>query len=75
MTNSPGGSHAGLSIISNILDLILTNEVHHVLAGYPFTIGIILAYFILKGNEVKKIMTILNAKYYNLDTDKIKGII
>jgi vacuolar-type H+-ATPase subunit C/Vma6 len=41
--------------------------------GNPFSIGIILAYFILKKNELRKIMTILNAKVYMLQPEEIKS--
>jgi V/A-type H+/Na+-transporting ATPase subunit C len=62
-----------LDLLENVLDQILFYEVRHILSGYPFTIGIILAYFILKQEEIRKIMTILNAKYYNLEEERLAG--
>ncbi|MBA7707070.1 V-type ATP synthase subunit C [subsurface metagenome] len=68
-------SYARLVLIERILEQIMLYEVRHVLAGYPFTIGIMLAYFILKRNEIKKIMTILNAKYYRIAEERIKSVL
>ena len=64
-------TNARLLLVERILSQILSREVSRILVGYPFTIGIILAYFILKENEIKKIMTILNAKYYGISEDRI----
>ncbi|MBA7470802.1 V-type ATP synthase subunit C [subsurface metagenome] len=68
-------STARLTMIERILEQILALEVKKMLAGYPFTIGIILAYFILKANEIKKIMTVLNAKFYNWPEERILAVI
>ena len=57
-----------------ILEEIMKHEVHRILAGYPFTIGIILSYFILKRNELKKIRTILNAKHYGIEQERIESM-
>ena len=73
LTSQSSGRSARLILIERILEQIMQYEIRHVMAGYPFAIGIILAYFILKGNEIKKIMTILNAKLYNLSEDRIKA--
>jgi V/A-type H+-transporting ATPase subunit C len=61
------------ALIEQILENIMMFEVSSVMRGYPFTIGIILAYFILKKNEIKRIMTILNAKYYGIQEDRLKN--
>jgi vacuolar-type H+-ATPase subunit C/Vma6 len=45
--------------------------VRHLLAGYPFTIGILLAYFVLKSAEIRRIQTVLNAKFYNWPEERI----
>jgi V/A-type H+-transporting ATPase subunit C len=68
-------STARLTMIERILEQILALEVRKILAGYPFTIGIILAYFILKANEIRKIMTVLNAKFYNWPEERILAVI
>jgi vacuolar-type H+-ATPase subunit C/Vma6 len=66
-------SYSRLILIERVLDQIMMYEVRKVLSGNPFTIGIILIYFILKENEIKKIITILNAKYYKIPEDRIAG--
>ncbi len=68
-------STSRLLLIRRILDEIRRQEVHHILAGYPFTIGIILSYFVLKRDELKKIRTILNAKYYGIEKERIESMI
>ncbi len=55
-----------LLLIEQILEQIMTLEIRRMLAGYPFTIGIILSYFILRKNELKKVRALLNAKQYNV---------
>jgi V/A-type H+-transporting ATPase subunit C len=64
-------SYARLVMIERILAEILLLEVRHLLAGYPFTIGILLAYFVLKSAEIRRIMTVLNAKFYNWPEERI----
>lgn len=68
-------SYSRLTMIERILEQILMLEVRHLLAGYPFTIGIVLAYFILKGNEIRRIMAIVNAKFYNWPEERIMAVI
>lgn len=68
-------SAARLTMIERILEQIMALEVRKILTGYPFTVGIILAYFILKANEIRKIMTVLNAKFYNWPEDRILAVI
>ena len=68
-------STSRLLLIRRILEEIMKNEVQHILAGYPFTIGIILSYFILKRNEMKKIRLILNAKQYGIGQERIESMI
>lgn len=59
------------ALLERVLREILLIEVRRILGGYPFTIGIILAYFILKGEEIRRIMTVLNAKSYDWPQDRI----
>ena len=68
-------STSRLLLIRRILEEIMKHEVQRILAGYPFTIGIILSYFVLKRNELKKIRTILNAKYYRIEQERIESMI
>ena len=68
-------STARLLLIRRILEEIMKHEVQRILAGYPFTIGIILSYFILKRDELRKIRIILNAKQLRIQQDRIESII
>lgn len=68
-------STSRLLLIRRILEEIMKHEVQHILAGYPFTIGIILSYFILKRNELKKIRLILYAKQYGIKQERIESMI
>ena len=68
-------STSRLLLIRRILEEIMKHEVHRILAGYPFTIGITLSYFVLKRNELKKVRTILNAKYYGIEQERIESMI
>ena len=67
-------STSRLLLIRRILEEIMNHEVQRILSGYPFTIGIILSYFILKRNELKKIRTILNAKHYGIQQERIESM-
>jgi V/A-type H+-transporting ATPase subunit C len=73
MTAQTTDSYSRLILIERILEQITMQEVQKVLLGYPFTIGIILVYFILKRSEIRKLMTILNAKFYSIPEDRIKS--
>jgi V/A-type H+-transporting ATPase subunit C len=68
-------STSRLLLIRRVLEEIMSTEVQHILSGYPFTIGIILSYFILKRNELKKIKLILNAKQYGIEPGRIESMI
>ena len=69
-----GGTRSRLTLIEKMLQEILMIEVRRILAGYPFTIGIVLAYFVLKGNEIRRIVTVLNAKSYGLGDERIADV-
>lgn len=75
LSGAGGEQTSRLVLIERVLSEIMMLEVRHILTGYPFAIGIVLAYFILKKNEISRLMTILNAKYYRLDEERIKGLI
>lgn len=68
-------THSRLLLIERILEEILNHEVLRILSGYPFTIGIILSYLILKKNEVRRIRIILLAKQLKLPKERIRGLI
>jgi V/A-type H+-transporting ATPase subunit C len=63
-TRSSSPLPARLFLIERVLEEVLTIEIRRVLAGYPFTIGIVIAYFLLAQNESRRIRAILNAKFY-----------
>lgn len=56
-----------LALLEGVLQEVLHHEVHKVLGGYPFTIGIVIAYVFLKQNEIRSITTVLNGRFYELD--------
>lgn len=64
-----------LLFIEKITEHILLYQARKILIGPPFTIGIILTYFILKQHEMKKILTILNAKNLNYQPERISGLL
>ncbi|MBN1898264.1 MAG: V-type ATPase subunit [Spirochaetes bacterium] len=55
-----------MMLIEDLLMQVLMNQVRNTLTGYPFTIGIIIVYLLLKHLEIKNIISILNLKYYEL---------
>jgi V/A-type H+-transporting ATPase subunit C len=72
LTAPPGDTNSRLLLIERILQEILMIEVRKILSGYPFSIGIILAYFILKRNEIRRLTAVLNAKQYKLTKQRIR---
>jgi V/A-type H+/Na+-transporting ATPase subunit C len=64
-----------LALLEDVLQQVLHHEVHKVLGGYPFTIGIVLAYVFLKQNEIRSITTVLNGRYYELDPARIGSML
>jgi V/A-type H+-transporting ATPase subunit C len=73
LLGTPTADHAArLRVLQQILEEIKRQEVQHILSGHPFTIGIILAYFFLKGDEMARIRTLLNAKHYGV-TPELTG--
>ncbi len=64
-----------LKLIGRILDEIKAQEIRRIMSGYPFTIGIILAYFLLKREEFRKIRTVLNAKQYGKSQERIESLL
>jgi V/A-type H+-transporting ATPase subunit C len=75
LSSQTSDSTSRLLLIRRILEEIMKHEVQRILTGYPFTIGIILAYFVLKRNEIRKIRTILNAKHYCIEQERIESMI
>lgn len=76
LLSSPASdSTSRLMLIRRILDEIRRHEVQRILAGYPFTVGIILAYFLLKADELKKVRMILNAKEVGRSLKRIESML
>jgi len=73
LSGESSSSTARLTLIRRMLDEIRKQEVHRILAGYPFTIGIILSYFVLKRDELQKIRMLLNAKQYGRQQERIES--
>lgn len=67
-------SSSRLLVIQRILEEIKRQEVRRILVGYPFTIGIVLAYFFLKGEELRRLRTLLNAKIYGKTSERMTSI-
>jgi len=68
-------SAARLMLVQRILAEIRKHEVQRILAGYPFTIGIVLSYFVLKRDELQKIRMLLNAKQYGRQQERIESML
>jgi len=75
LSGQSADSTSRLILIRRMLGEITRHEVRRILSGYPFTVGIILAYFILKQDELRKIRMILNAKQYGVGHERIESLI
>ena len=64
-----------LLLLRRIMEEIMKEEVHRIIMGYPFTVGIILAYFLLKKRELTKLRTLLNAKQYGVSQERIESLL
>jgi V/A-type H+-transporting ATPase subunit C len=58
-------------LIENFLYEVLMKEVRKALSGFPFTIGVPMAYVILKMRETKKLISLLYAKHYGWKEEDI----
>lgn len=63
------------SLIENFLHEVLLKEVKKALSGYPFTIGVILGYVVLKRNETKNIISLLYAKSLGWKKDETNNLL
>ena len=72
LSSQTSSSTSRLLLIHQILEEIRKKEVEKILAGYPFNIGIVLVYFVLKDEEFKKIRMLLNAKHYGRTVERLK---
>lgn len=75
LSSQVSDSASRLLLIRRIMEEIMRQEVHRILTGYPFTVGIILAYFLLKREELNKIRIILNAQQQDIQAERIESMI
>lgn len=68
-------AESNIYFIENFLYEILLREVRKVLAGFPFTIGAIIGYLILKRRETKNIISLIYAKSLGLKNEDISHLI
>jgi V/A-type H+/Na+-transporting ATPase subunit C len=64
-------SEDSVFLIENFLYEVLMKEVRKALSGFPFTIGVPIAYVVLKMRETKKIISLLYAKHYGWKEEDI----
>ena len=67
--------YSNLVLLETLLNEILSTEVRYALSGYPFSMGIILAYYFLKRREVRQVILILNAKAYGIDEERVRSLL
>jgi vacuolar-type H+-ATPase subunit C/Vma6 len=70
-----GMDRSQLRLMEGVLTQVLFQEAQRALAGFPFTIGTILGYLILKRMETRNIISILYSKSYGMKPDQIRGIL
>jgi V/A-type H+-transporting ATPase subunit C len=68
-----GDATARLAMMESALRQVSIAEADRNMAGYPFSIGIVLAYFTRQREEMRTVMTILNAKNYSLPEERIRS--
>lgn len=60
--------------IEQYLDRIRKKEFIEILSGYPFTIGVVLAYFFIYKHEDQMIRAVISGKYYGWSEDHIREV-
>jgi len=66
---------ANIYFIENFLYEILLREIRRVLAGFPFTIGTIIGYLVLKRRETKNLISLIYAKSLGEKNEDISHLI
>jgi len=64
-----------VALIENFLYEFLSREVKAALSGFPFTIGTVLGYLILKHRETRNIISLFNAKHYGWKRQEIQPLL
>lgn len=62
-------------LIENFLCEILIKEVKRALAGFPFTIGTVLGYLILKHRETRNVISLMYAKSYGWKKEEVEPLL
>ncbi len=70
-----GGEMRMLAFIETLLNQLLQYESRRALGGYPFTIGVVLAYVALVQQEANGLVTVLNGKYYDLSPSRVEALL
>jgi V/A-type H+-transporting ATPase subunit C len=64
-----------LTFMETAYETVMDGESRKALRGYPFSIGVILAYVHFSKKEINRLMLILNAKYYRLSSERVRGML
>jgi V/A-type H+/Na+-transporting ATPase subunit C len=75
LSSMDSSRYSNLMLLESLLREVLAGEIRRALRGYPFTLGIVLAYFFLVRRETRRVMLVLNAKHYGLDEDRIRSLL
>jgi len=75
VTQGETDTYRRMAFLQSVLNEILEKEISRTLTRSPFTIGIVLSYFILKKQEIRRIISVLNAKFYRLSGERIGSIL
>ena len=67
------GDLSKLYFIEVVLWKYMLTETRKILGGYPFTIGTVLGYLIMKRNEIRNVITILNGVDLKLEKSEIES--
>ena len=72
---SGSSSSRSLAFLEKLLQQQLEYECRRILGGYPFSIGIMLAYFTRVRQESRRIVTIINGKYYEMASGELEALL
>ncbi|MBN1307256.1 MAG: V-type ATPase subunit [Chitinispirillaceae bacterium] len=75
LSQSPREQSSRLVMIERILEQIMLEEIRRIRCGYPFSVGIILAYYVLKRREIKRMRTVLNAGLLNVSRERTASLV
>jgi V/A-type H+/Na+-transporting ATPase subunit C len=69
------GARDSLTFMETAYDTVMDGESRKALRGYPFSIGVVLAYFHFSKREIARLMLVLNAKFYRLSPERVRGLL